>query len=163
MKKPVKIEYKTTRIYHRREVRNDYLKEYRVVRRWMQNKYDLKIEELEILLYLYSEKLFTFYDFRKMCVSLGIGIRKFKVLKEKEWIHLWQDKHRGQFRQYELTAKGRKAIGSMYKKLNGEEPLPLQHFPAAYCNDTKSKKLVKDIQLFNERFEAKRVYKRTDY
>jgi len=45
---------------------------------------------------------------------------RFSNLLKNKWIHVWRKRNGNETTLYELTYKGKKAINTIYKKLNGE-------------------------------------------
>ena len=84
--------------------KNDYLKYWRVIKYFTQVKYKLKAGDLDMLLFLYSEKYF--------------GKQKFNEFNE---LLPWDIKRFNKKTLYEISYKGKRMISSIYKKLNGEE------------------------------------------
>jgi DNA-binding MarR family transcriptional regulator len=109
--------------YFRREPKYDYMKYWRVVRKYTMIKYDITEPDLELLMFLYSEGLFNYQKFNDYVNIFGWDKQRFARLKEKGFVHMWRDKHRGEYRMYELTRHGRHIITKMYKHLNYEEEI----------------------------------------
>jgi hypothetical protein len=109
--------------YIRREPKNDYMKYYRVIRRYVMFRHEIQESDLEMLMFLYSEGLFTYWRFRELSNFNGWNVKKFKKMKDGGWIHMWRDKKGSEYRLYEMTRKGRMVITDMYKKLNYEEEI----------------------------------------
>lgn len=145
--------------YQRYKVDRDYLKWYRVVRRYTEIKYGLSQADLELLMYLYSEDFFNYYKFVEYCNMLGWDKTRFSRLVEGGYIHLWRDKKGSQHRLYELTRQGRHIITRMYKMLNMEEPIPEtpQKNPVFKKSASFSEKtLAFGIKSFNEEVMKKK-------
>ena len=113
--------------YQRFTPDNDYLKYYRVVRYWAMRQYDITGPELDVLLFLYSERLFNYSTFVEFCNIMHWDRARFKTLTDKELIHVWRRSGWKEIRLYELTYKAKRMVNSIYKKLNGEELIPLSH------------------------------------
>jgi len=98
----------------------DYLKYWRVVRYFIKAKYGLSQSDLEVLLFLYSEKYFSkdkFDDFNEL---ISWDENRFDNLLKNGWIDVFRKKEGNRRTVYELSYKGRKVVGLVYKKLNGE-------------------------------------------
>lgn len=109
--------------YTRVEPKSDYLKYWRIVRIWVKNKHGLNYPDLEILLFLHSERLFTkakFIEFNKM--MSWDNVRWYRLNKEG-WITKWRERSGGEAALYELSLKGRNLVKTIYKKLEGEQPI----------------------------------------
>jgi hypothetical protein len=102
-------------------VSNDYLKFWKVIRYFVLRKYDLSSSDLDILLFLYSERYFSKTDFKEYDELLSWDVRRFKRLMENGWIQVFREKVGHKKALYEISHKGKTVITTMYKKLNGEE------------------------------------------
>ncbi len=161
----MKIKKQIQRHYTRRQVKNDFLKYWRVVRRYTQIKYDLSEQDLEVLLYLYSEGLFTYYDYKEYTNTMSWDIKRFARLKEDGWIHMWHDKYRGSYRLYELTRHGRHVCTNLYKQLNGEVEIPenSKHNPLVTSKKYSDRVLWMSVKKFNEHVRKNKVSTRIEY
>ena len=99
----------------------DYLKYWRVIRYFMQAKHKLSTGDIDILLFLYSEKYFNKTKFKEFDLLLSWDKKRFNKLLRDDWIIVFRKRKGKQTTLYEMSYKGRRMIGSMYKKLNGEE------------------------------------------
>lgn len=105
------------------EKSSSYLKYIRVVRKYIQKKYELSITELELILYLYDESVFDKKTFIDYSVILGFtSIDWMRKLKERGIIKRWRDEP-GFKRLYTLEHKYKLACNKLYKHLEGE-PIP---------------------------------------
>lgn len=153
----MEIKQRRRKTYDRREVKSDYMKYWRTIRRYIQVKYDLSEPDLDVLMFLYSEQLFTYYKFLEFANDMSWDRERFKRLKDNEWIHMYSDKYRGQYRLYELTRKGRHVITKMYKHLSmeleiSEVPKNNPVFNRARFSD---RTLATSITKFNEEVRKK--------
>ena len=87
--------------------KRDYLKHLRLIRRYFMIKYKLKIADLEMLLFLYSENRFpkkTFNDFQQTMRwekdRLGRYIRE-------GWVSVFREKTRSRKAIYQLTYRSK--------------------------------------------------------
>lgn len=101
----------------------DYLKYWRVVRRYVKSRYKLKQDDLEMLLFLYSEGYFRASKFREFERILGWDKNRFNRLIEEGWIEVFRkaNTNGGKAAIYKLPIKTTRMIQSVYRKLNGEE------------------------------------------
>jgi hypothetical protein len=99
----------------------DYLKYWRVVRYFIKAKYDLSQADLEILLFLYSEKYFSKDKFDEFNELISWDKQRFNTLLQKGWVDVFRKKEGNRRVVYELSYKARRVVGLVYKKLNGEE------------------------------------------
>lgn len=100
---------------------DDYLKYWRVIRQYIKIKYNLTQSDLDMLLFLYSEKYFDTNKFLEFDSLLGWDKLRFEKLKRAGWIEVFR-KRAGPIRAvYQLTSKANAVIRSIYRKLSGEE------------------------------------------
>ena len=117
----MKILRKVKRIYERYEPKNDYLKYWKVVKQWAKAKYDLGTADIEMMLFLYSEGLFTQKQFEEYNEIKSWDRIRFHNLKKEKWIIVWRKRKGKEATLYELGFKGKRVCASIYKKLNMEE------------------------------------------
>jgi hypothetical protein len=101
-----------------------FMKYWRVVRYWAQRQYGVTMIELEILFFLHDEMLFNKTTFDTYDNIFRWDDSRMARLKEKGLIRVWREPTKAQSRLFELSFKAKKMIASIYKKLNGEEPIP---------------------------------------
>ncbi len=100
----------------------DYLKYWRVISRYTKLRYKLTAQDLDMLLFLYSEKNFNMEKYREFANILSWDRGRFKRLVDNGWIekvHIgleWAGKD-----VYRLTEKATKMIKHLYNKLDGTE------------------------------------------
>lgn len=99
----------------------DYLKYWRVIRQWVKIKYNLTQCELDVLLFLYSEKYFGKDKFDDYDNLLSWDMNRFHKLKREGWIVKFRNRVGKRKALYQLTIKTTRMIQSIYRKLNGEE------------------------------------------
>lgn len=114
---------KKTKKYFSREKESNYLKNWRIVRYYIQKKYNLNIKELEILLYLYDMGVFTRKELNDYARTCSWGNQVSKLLIDRELIKLWRKGEARQKDLFELTQKAKLICSHTYKKLNGEESI----------------------------------------
>lgn len=100
---------------------HDYLKYWKVIRYFAQAKYGIKSADLDMLLFLYSEKYFSKTQFKEFNELLSWDISRFSRLLRDGWISVFRKRQGNKKTLYELSYKGKRMISSLYKKLNGEE------------------------------------------
>ena len=100
---------------------NDYLKYWRIIRYFIKTKYKLTTGEIEMLLFLYSEDIFSRERFDQFNNLLGWNNNRFFSLKQRGWIDVFREKTKRRKPLYQLSYKAQRVIISLYKKLNGEE------------------------------------------
>ena len=99
----------------------DYLKYWKVIRYYVQAKYGIRSADLDMLLFLYSEKYFGKQQFNDFDKLLSWDINRFNRLLSNGWISVFRKRQGNKKTLYELSYKGKRMISSVYKKLNGEE------------------------------------------
>ena len=100
---------------------HDYLKYWKVIRYYVQAKYGVRSADLDMLLFLYSEKYFGKQQFNDFDKLLSWDINRFNRLLSDGWISVFRKRQGNKKTLYELSYKGKRMISSEYKKLNGEE------------------------------------------
>jgi hypothetical protein len=122
--------------------KRDYLKYWKVIREYFKVRYNLSQGDLDMLLYLYSERYFNATTFNKYENIFAWDKERFYRLKSEGWIELFSTKQPGRAASrskaiYSLSYKAKRMVNSMYKKLEGEE------IPETMCNNPMFKKNVR--------------------
>lgn len=99
----------------------DYLKYWRVIRQFMKIKYGVTQSDLDMLLFLYSEKYFDRDKFEEFDSLLGWDKQRFEKLRQNEWIVVFRKRMGNRKAIYQLSIKSVRMIQSIYRKLSGEE------------------------------------------
>lgn len=99
----------------------DYLKYWRVVRYFIKAKYGLSQADLDILLFLRSEKYFSRAKFDEFDELLSWNKCRFSNLVKDGWIDVFRRHYAGRRAMYKLSFKAERVLQSIYDKLNGEE------------------------------------------
>lgn len=107
--------------YDRREPNADYLKYWKVVKQWARARYDLGTADIEMMLFLYSEGLFTKFQFEEFNEIMSWDKNRFHKMLKDEWIIKWRERKGRESTLYELGFKGKRVCASIYKILNKEE------------------------------------------
>ena len=105
--------------------KRDYLKYWRVIRYFVMRKYKVNTQELDMLLFLYSEEYFNVDKFQEFNSLLGWNKNRFDKLKREGWIEVIRPHNRRERKKalYGLSFKAVRMLGSIYDKLDGG-PLP---------------------------------------
>ena len=111
---------KITKTRKRVEPRIDMLKNLRICRYWAKSKYGLSIYDLEMMLFLYTEELFTRNQFEEYKNIMPWQRQYFYKLKNAGLISQWRKRHGNEAGLWELSFKGRGIIREFYKRLIGE-------------------------------------------
>ena len=98
----------------------DYLKYWRVIRYFVMRKYKINTQELDMLLFLYSEEYFNTDKFKEFNQLLGWNKNRFNKLRKDGWIDVIKPyRFGGPKALYGLSQKTLRLIGSVYDKLEG--------------------------------------------
>ena len=155
----IKRKYKKEKVYERRPLTYDFLAEWAIVRKWAKINYNLSTADLEMLLFLHKQKLFTRSDFAEYANFMSWDRDRFDRLLKEEWIYIWRKRGFGETNIYEVSFKCKKMITSIYKKLIGLEPIPVSPRRNKVFRETApfhQKTLAKAINNFNDRFKERR-------
>ncbi len=102
----------------------DYLKYLRPIRYLFCRKYNIKQAELDLLLFLKSEKYFTTKDIEDYASIIKWDWRRIQKLRNDEWIEVFRANRGRSCKVYKLTYKAQRMLTSFYNKLEGED-LPM--------------------------------------
>ena len=100
---------------------NDCLKYWRVIRYFIKQKYGLSTSDLDMLLFLYSEEIFSKEKFKQFDNILSWDKDRFARLLRDGWIEVFRKRRKKHKTLYGLSFKSQRAVSSIYKKLSGEE------------------------------------------
>jgi DNA-binding MarR family transcriptional regulator len=106
----------------------NYLKYWRVARKYILHRYKITGPELDIFLYLYDEDAFTREMFLEYCATLKWNNQRLNEMIAKGYIKLWRDGARKQKNLYVLTQGTRRICTLLYKKLAGENIQEIPRF-----------------------------------
>ena len=109
--------------YDRKQPTFDYLKYWRVVRYWVKRTHGLGLADMEMLMFLYSERLFTRSKFNEYDEIFSWDKNRFENLRQNGWITVWRKRNGSEAALYEISHKGKLLITNIYKKLSGEQPI----------------------------------------
>ena len=131
----------------------DYLKYWRVIRYFIKAKYGLTTSDLDILLFLQSEKYFSKDDFDEFNELISWDKNRFNTLLKDKWIEVFRKNTSKSKAVYQLSYKSTRVLVSLYKKLNGEEipespssnPLFLKNVP---YTDKAYRNYIKEMNSF---------------
>jgi hypothetical protein len=127
---------------------NDCLKYWRVIRYYTKAKYGLTTADLDMLLFLYSEDIFSKEKFQEFDNLLSWDEDRFDRLLRDGWIEVFRKRRKKHKSLYGLTFKTQRVISSIYKKLSGEEiPTDLSNNPMFAKNVKYSDKLYRNMIL----------------
>lgn len=100
---------------------HNYLKYWKVVKQFVKTKYGISTSDLEMLLFLRSEKYFSKEDFDEFNELFHWEKNRFERLKQEGWIDVFRKKTGNRRVLYQLSYKAQRMLTSVYKKLEGEE------------------------------------------
>lgn len=132
----MKIKTNLRKTYDRKIPSEDYLKYWRVVRQWAKTKHNISAADLDMMLFLYSERLFTRDCFNDFSMTMSWDANRFNRMLTDGWVIIWRNRGYHEANLYELSFKGKRLVTSVYKKLNGRESISenRQHNPI-FAND----------------------------
>lgn len=137
---------------------DNYLKYWRVIREFVKVKYNLTQADLDMLLFLYSEKYFGQDRFNEYDLLLQWSTDRFHRLKKDGWIEKFRNQVAGRKALYRLTTKSTRMIQSVYRKLNGERiPVSKSQNKIFHKNISYTHKVYKDMIIeMNEAIKQRR-------
>ena len=100
-------------------MQKDSLKYWRVVRYFVNSKYKISTGELDMLLFLYSEKYFGKDKFKEFDELLSWNVNRFDQLLKRGWIEVFRKRVGKNKTLYSLSFKANRMIHSIYEKLEG--------------------------------------------
>ena len=108
-------------------MKNNYLKYWRVVRRWVYIKHGIGFADLEMLLFLASEGYFSRDDFDEFNELFTWKKGRFEDLRKRGHIVKWRNQTRNQKALYAISRSTAGIIKAVYKKLDGSEIISENH------------------------------------
>lgn len=115
-----------TLIYDQKLPELNFMKYWRIVKYWAKRKYKISESDLEVLLFLYDEGLFTKKEFRNFTSLLSWDKDRLSKFIEKGYVVLWRE-HKGykqRAKLYILSVSAKRICNSIYKKLLQIEKIP---------------------------------------
>lgn len=99
----------------------NYMKWWRLIRRWAKAKSGLTLTDIELLLYLRSIPYFDREDFNSFCMIISVNYNKITDLRRHGWIQVFKKRNGRQKTIYQLSHKARALVDQIYAYLEGEE------------------------------------------
>ena len=99
--------------------KKDYLKYLKLARHYVKVKYKLKLMDLEMLLYLYSEGYFSRQIFNEYKQVMKWEKNRMERLIEEGWILIFRKKTKGRRALYQLSHRAKLMIASFYNIVEG--------------------------------------------
>lgn len=137
---------------------HNFLKYWRITRYWVKRKYNISQEELEVLLFLYDEEVFTRTTFSEFNALLSYDNTRFQKLQDKGLIVVWRENDGFRNKKlFTLSMQAKRMCAEVYKKLIQEEKFPenRQNNPIFKGNDYNDRMYRKMIKMMNKKFEEK--------
>jgi len=100
---------------------NDYLKYWRVIKYYYLRKHDMKAADLDMLLFLKSEKYFTKKKFDEFNQLVSWNKKRFTYLLANGWLEVFSKRPKKYETIYKLTHKSKRLLTDIYNKLSGDE------------------------------------------
>lgn len=130
------------------------LQHYRLIHRVMCNKNNLKVSDLDLLLYLSPIEYFTINDFKHGTLIISWENSRFYRLQKEGWIKkVYDGRGSAQHNKYAVSQKSKLLIARMGRIIDGKEDLPKILSPKTY----REKTLRTQINKYNER-KYERLY-----
>lgn len=104
-----------------RPIKDDYLKYFRVIRYYIKSRHNIAQADLDMILFLYSEKYFDRGMFDEYENLISWDKKRFERLRKNGWIEVFRPRQGMKRTVYQLTAKSKTVIRDLYRKLNGQE------------------------------------------
>lgn len=115
-----------TLVYNHKLPQLNFMKYWRIVKYWAKRKYDISESELEVLLFLYDEGLFTRRQFRNFTSLLSWDKDRLNKFIQRGYVILWRE-HKGykqRAKLFTLSVTAKRICNSIYKKLLQIEKIP---------------------------------------
>jgi len=107
-------------------IQYDFLTNIKVVFKWAMENYDLTRSEVEVMLYLYGQGVFSMQQARSAVKLYDIqsSLHFYRFVKEG-WFLKWRDKTGKDSPLYTLSNKGKMMCAKMHKFCTGTEKIPV--------------------------------------
>jgi hypothetical protein len=118
---------------------DDYLKYWRVIRQYIKVKHGLTQSDLDMLMFIYTEKYFSKARFDEFSRIVSWDADRFKRLKENGWIESFRkyDPHTNTRAIYQISPDGKRVVQSIYRMLKGEEMPITPKYNPMFKNNAK--------------------------
>jgi len=125
---------------------HDCLKYWRVIRYFIKAKYGLTTADLDMLLFLYSEEIFSKKKFEEFDNLLIWDGERFNRLYKEGWIEIFRNRKKTTKSLYSISFKTERVISGIYKKLSREEiPMSLSGNPMLAKNVKYTDKVYRNM------------------
>ena len=92
-----------------------------MIRYFINANYGLTTSDLDMLLFIYSEEIFSKKKFEEFDNLLIWDGERFNRLYKEGWIEIFRNRKKTTKSLYSISYKTERVISSIYKKLSGEE------------------------------------------
>jgi hypothetical protein len=141
---------------------NDYLKYWRVIRRYMKVKHNIGQAELEIILFLYSEGKFPASRFNEFNETINWEPDRLSRMINEGWVERFRRRDGKMAGLYCITDKSRLIVLDIYRKLNGEEiPMTADNNPLFMKKVPYTHKVYKNMVISMNQFLRKKIKEKT--
>jgi len=103
-------------------MKSNYLKYWRVVRHYVIRRWGLNTEDLDMLLFIYSEDYFSRERFKEFEKLVSWDEKRFKRLLKEEWITVFRPRFGSNRTLYQISFKGSQVVDFIYNRLEGSAP-----------------------------------------
>ena len=111
-----------TPVYQPRDKGYNFMKYWRVIKYYIKNKYEISETEIEMILFLYDENIFTKETFNDFAQTMSWDKGRFSSMVKDGLIKKWRERKETQRSNlWELTIKSKRICNHLYKKLLQEE------------------------------------------
>ena len=143
------------------ESEHDFLKYWRIVRYWAKAKYEIGTADLDLILFLYSEKLFSEKDIARYESLMSWNMYRFPTLLKDGDIIIWRKGKTKTKNLYALSHRSKRMVISIYKKLLLLESISVDYRKNPIFDDliynNNDKRYRRAIKDFNERVNNKEL------
>lgn len=99
----------------------NYLKYWKVIRQYYKTKFGLLQADLDVLLFMFSEKYFTRDRFKRYDKILTWDKVRFERMMRQGWFEIFRKKEGTKKTLYQMTDKGKNLVKDIYRKLEGDD------------------------------------------
>lgn len=142
---------------------SDYLKYWRVIRRYMKVKHNIGQAELEIILFLYSEGKFPASRFNEFNETINWEPDRLSRMINEGWVERFRRRDGKMAGLYCITEKSRRIVLDIYRKLNGEEiPMTAENNPLFMKNVPYTHKVYKNMVISMNQYLRKKYKEKVE-
>lgn len=105
------------------DIRYNYLKYWRLVRYYIKREEGINEKDIDMLLYIYSERPFRWDYFNKYDTSFAFDSRRFGRFLQMGYITKYRDNYKNSAGLFIITHKGKKICDTIYKILEGRKKI----------------------------------------